>query len=84
MWPNYPGAKFIGTAFQFRNRTKKEPSCFHVLHRNLNFVTSRCSCAETGEEMFLMYINHVLAFVKLKLLCRDVLVDVGVVVSQGP
>ena len=33
MCVNYLGTLLIGTAFKFRQRIKKSPSCVHVLHK---------------------------------------------------
>ena len=45
---NYPGAEFVRTALQFREKNENSTSCVHVLHKTLNLVSSRRSCAQNG------------------------------------
>ena len=49
---NYPGTKLVGVAYKLRKKMKNSPSCFHVLHKTLNVVISRCCFAADGKEMY--------------------------------
>ena len=48
------GAPLAGFARRLRYYYKNEnsPSCVCVLHKTLNLVISRCSCAQNGKEIF--------------------------------
>ena len=49
---NYPTTKLVGVAYKLRKEMKNLPPCFHVLHKTLNVVVSRCCFAEESKEMY--------------------------------
>ena len=51
MWPNYPGAEFVGTAsIQVQRKEKFASLCLLDQHETLNFVISQWCLAENGKK----------------------------------
>ena len=48
----FPGTKFVGVAFELKERMQNLPSCVHVLHKTLNLVISHCCFAEDTKEIY--------------------------------